>query len=364
MVRHLASNGKRVPPALVQSAAGLEAALNAGQPVDLGAAATTHERLARLVSPARPGALYLLDSTYHAPERFRILGPIPLVRQITVFAAACVVAFVGFSIHGIVTPASELQPKAFDTVLHNLHWLSAAGVGASFAMLFQVNEYITNRTYDPEHAPSYLTKLFLGVVAGFILVAMIPVPAMDAAEAKALARPTIALLGGFSAQAVYRILNRLVETLENLFSGGAKEVAAAREQAAAARANDEAAQHRMAVAGRLVRLQSSVTDPAVAAQMRDLIQSLTPEATASDPQSAPDAASTEAGRADGATAAMDSAGAPATAAPAAQPDAIPADAILATGIPSAPLVVEMDDDAADASPAVTGDESPGGKTGP
>ena len=41
--------------------------------------------------------------------------------------------------------------------------------------------------------------------------------------AQALGPPTIALLGGFSASAVYRILTRMVEALESIFSGGARE---------------------------------------------------------------------------------------------------------------------------------------------
>ncbi|HEX8321501.1 hypothetical protein [Longimicrobium sp.] len=325
MVRHLVGKGMRAPAALVQAAAGYESARNVGQPIDLAALATIHERLAKLVAPASPSTLYLLDRSHQAPSRLGSLGPVSVVRQLVLFSMGCVLAFIVFSIYHLIVVSPGGGEAQMSQVAHafveNVYWLAAAGVGASFAVLFQINETISKGTFDPDDAPAYWIKVFLGVVAGFILVAMVPTEGIDSADAQVLAKPTIALLGGFSAQAVYRILNRLVETLEDLFSGGQKEQAAIREQAVAARAQEDAVQARLVVAGKLVQLQEQIAAGAdVKQQVQDLIRSLVPESGAQDTP------------------------APAPASPAvapAEPDVpeVPADAIIATGVPVAPVVI-------------------------
>ena len=169
-----------------------------------------------------------------------------------------------------------------------MFWLAAAGIGASFAFLFTLTDQITARTFDPDEAPSFWVKFFLGLVAGFILVALIPINSGSGAEGattstQALAPPTIALLGGFSASAVYRILTRMVEALESVFTGGAKEQAAIAQKAALTRASEESAQSRMAVAGQLVDLQqqlaAGISTDRAAAQIRQVVAALVPTST-------------------------------------------------------------------------------------
>jgi hypothetical protein len=326
MVRHLVGKGMRAPAALVQAAAGFESARNAGQATDIAAVASVHERLAKLVAPASPSTLHLLDPTYHEPIRFGSLGPVSVVRQLVMFSMGCVLAFIVGSIYHLTFGVGQ-STEPLHALAENVYWLAAAGVGASFAVLFQMNETIAKGTFDPNDAPAYWIKVFLGVVAGFILVAMVPTEGIDNPDAQVLAKPTIALLGGFSAQAVYRILNRLVETLEDLFSGGQKEQAAIREQAVAARAQEDAVQARLVVAGKLVQLQEQLAAGAdVKQQVQDLIRGLIPESGPQDGPAPPPAA------------------APAPASPPAQPAEseaaeVPADAIVATGVPVAPVVI-------------------------
>lgn len=268
MARRLATNGVRVSPGLIQAADQYETALEHKRPIHMEALAGTHERLARLVAPAKPGTLYLLDDSSHQHGGPSSLGPVKLVRDMVRVALVCVGIFIVLSVMTIVDahPTVEVFGRdllVVEIILERVFWLAAAGIGASFAMLFQLNEQIVNRTFDPDEAASYWVKFFLGLVAGFILVALVPIQAAQNAEgattsAQALGPPTIALLGGFSASAVYRILTRMVEALESIFSGGAKEQAAAAEKSGSLRASEEAAQGRMAVAGQLVDLQQKL----------------------------------------------------------------------------------------------------------
>lgn len=287
MVRHLVTNGSRVPSAVVQSADQFEAALEQNQAIDVTALAVTHERLSRLVAPSKPGTLYLLD--YGAQQQGRdasSLGPIKLVRDLVRVAMVCVGIFIVLSVLSV----AEVHPRVavfdglalLEIIMQRVFWLSAAGIGAAFAMLFTVNDQIVSRTYDPDETASYWVKFFLGVVAGFILVALVPIDTTADTGAEAIAPPTIAMLGGFSASAVYRILTRMVEALESVFAGGAKEQTAMAEKLAAARSAEEGAQSRMAVAGQLVEIQQQIAAgmPAeqAAAQLRQVVATLVPTA--------------------------------------------------------------------------------------
>lgn len=319
MVRRLVTNGVRVPPSVVQAADDFETALAHGRPIDMTALAGTHERLSRLVAPARPGTLYLLDQGVHQRGGASSLGPVKLVRDLVRVAMVCVAVFIVLSVVTLVDanaaidlfgveprPGEALAPDSHPASVHRLlvlklilqrvFWLAAAGIGASFAMLFALNEQVTARTFDPDEAAAYWVKFFLGVVAGFILVALVPLDAGSGAEGassgtQALGPPTVAMLGGFSAPAVYRILTRMVEALESVFTGGAREQAAAAEKAASTRAAEESAQARMAVAGQLVniqqRLAAGMPVDRAAAEIRQVVAALVP---ASSELSAPDAA--------------------------------------------------------------------------
>jgi hypothetical protein len=295
MVRHLVTNGTRVPPAVIQSTDQFEAALEQKQAIDVAALAATHERLSRLVAPAKPGTLYLLDFNFHQQGRAAsTLGPIKLVRDLVRVAMVCVGLFIVLSVVAVVeahpdialfgssVPGQDANHPLLilRVILERVFWLSAAGIGAAFAMLFTLNDQIIARTYDPDETASYWVKFFLGVVAGFILVALVPVDTTADTGAEALGPPTIAMLGGFSASAVYRILTRMVEALESVFSGGAREQAAVAEKLAAARSAEEGVQARMAVAGQLVEIQQQIAAgmPAEQAstQLRQVVATLVP----------------------------------------------------------------------------------------
>jgi hypothetical protein len=167
------------------------------------------------------------------------------------------------------------QFVVLEIILERIFWLAAAGIGASFAMLFQLNDQIVARTYDPDEAPSFWIKFFLGLVAGFILVALVPLDNGPESQATVLVPPTVALLGGFSASAVYRILTRMVEALESVFSGGAQAQVAAAERSAVMRSAEETAQARVALAGKMVELQQQVAAGAPAHQLAEHLREMT-----------------------------------------------------------------------------------------
>jgi hypothetical protein len=134
--------------------------------------------------------------------------------------------------------------------------LSAAGLGSTFQALFTAHSYVSNATYDPRYDTSYWIRIGLGLVAGLLLSVLVPVG--TGSSAPTIAKPVMALLGGFSAGLVYRILQRLVETVESLFQGDRDALRQREGELNRASAQQEVVEARMDLASRLVSLRDEL----------------------------------------------------------------------------------------------------------
>lgn len=227
MLRHAFSTGIAVPLPLMESVerSGVCRTLppqDGNDNVSLSKLADLHGQLAKLVAPAMPGTLHLLRTDLaHAGFLHSMLGPLANIRRLMIAALVCMAVFMLVSL----SPTIDHEAMAKDiysmdgfallTVLCFL--LSAAGLGSTFHALFTAQSYVSNATYDPRYDASYWIRIGLGLVAGLLLAVLIPIG--TGPSAPTMAKPVMALLGGFSAGLVYRILQRLVETVESLFQG-------------------------------------------------------------------------------------------------------------------------------------------------
>lgn len=285
MVRYLLATGRPCPGTLAQT---VEEA-RGGTVTETATLVAAHGRLAKLVAPATPATLLLMDRLSHAQQgRWSTFGAVKLVRQMMAVALASVAIFIALSLSRYVgmDGTASVHSSGLSLLLNELFWIASAAIGASFAMLFQVDRYIADRTYDPAYAPSYWIKFMLGMIAGFILVALLPLPETDPTAApgsvvettQTFTEPLIAMLGGFSASAVYGILMRLVAAVEGLFAGSATERAAVREAEAVQRASGAAAEGRIAVAGKLVQVQQQLaaggSPDEVARRLQEVVDAL------------------------------------------------------------------------------------------
>lgn len=244
-----------------------------GQPSLCHTLATIHRRLAVAISPATPQAVALLDAE-RRHGHLAWLGPVPLVRALTVAALSFLFAVIATSLSPDVS-AANIDQGFLDSHGTQLLWnalflLFCAGLGASFATLFQAHRYVANATYDPQYDASYGARLILGIIAGLILVEMLPSHLYDNGSMRSFGKPALAMLGGFSATAVHRLLHRLVETLETLVRGDARPAAEASFEARRAQAATERVQWQSEFAAELLALQQSVESgmPAEAVRQR------------------------------------------------------------------------------------------------
>ena len=249
-----------------------------------------HERLSQIVAPATPQGILLLSEQSERSSVWGFLGPVPLIRRMMLAALLSLALFLGIGLFSFVDAQSAdiFNSHGLALFLNEVFLLAAAGLGASFAALFQANRFIVEASYDSKHEPSYWIRFSLGVIAGVILAELIPIgslanaaePSAEAAAAVGqgaagyaagakgsalptvgdIARPTLAMLGGFSSAVVHRILDRGVSAIDSLFRGETREVVAAEEQAARARLAEQSVQSKMETLARLVALQQQISD--------------------------------------------------------------------------------------------------------
>jgi hypothetical protein len=99
------------------------------------------------------------------------------------------------------------------------NYLFAAMLGAALNGLLTLQLYIRNRTFEPRYACMYVIRFTVGVIAGMVL-ACVGSDLFSAETTLAKLGPgAIALLGGYSAEAVRQILDRLVEVLLTVVGG-------------------------------------------------------------------------------------------------------------------------------------------------
>lgn len=108
-----------------------------------------------------------------------------------------------------------------DSNLANLLFVfSASGLGAGFYTLTTVRRYIINRTFNPRYIPTYIIRFVLGITAGIILALFLK-DVMNSDEYN-FSVELLALVGGFSADAVSIILQRIADVLITIFKGSEK----------------------------------------------------------------------------------------------------------------------------------------------
>jgi hypothetical protein len=232
MVRYALGNGLKLPPSLQQSLELFENVVEEGDPsVPVAYLASLHGQLADVVAPATPRTIYLLHIDKTRNSWASILGPLSSIRRLVLGAAFFTMVFVLSSLSDSISHQNltmdiySLDGMASLEILVFL--MSAAAMGGCFHALFIAHSYIEQGTYDPRFESSYWMRIGLGIIAGLVLSQMIPIgpgpeaggdAAAPVSSASVFGKPLLALLGGFSATLVYTILQRLVETVESLFT--------------------------------------------------------------------------------------------------------------------------------------------------
>jgi len=105
------------------------------------------------------------------------------------------------------------------SLLLNLAFLSSiSGLGVSFYMLRNVSTSVKNGNLIPEDSIYYIALIVLGVIAGLILSEILNLYTKDPEDINLFNKSVLALLGGFSSDAIFTILQGLIDRLKSIFA--------------------------------------------------------------------------------------------------------------------------------------------------
>lgn len=223
---HAFAKGLKVPASLMQQLHHEQQQKNPDRAEKL---TQIHNQLAELVAPAKPETIMLMAEEVKRSPLLLFMGRVPLLRKMMLIAMISLAALIGLSLSSMINN-ENMVASMFDMQGTRLLYvqailLSAAAIGASFAALFKANAYVTAGTYDPKYESSYWVRFVVGLISGIILTQLIPLDINEVAKAAnstgtshAALRITMALIGGFSANLVYTILQRLVDTVQSFIS--------------------------------------------------------------------------------------------------------------------------------------------------
>lgn len=199
--------------------------------------------LSKLIKPAKPDALLLFEKNKQSKSIFRFLGPLPIVRAFMLVIIISLLTFIGISLSPLVSndsmQLSLIDGEGLPQIARHAFLLAAASIGGSFYALFQMNTFIKQGSFDTKYASTYWSRYVLGLVAGMLLSELFSVfidtnvlsgtaseISGSSSSGAPLIKPILAILGGFSANLVHRILSRLIEAVESIFKGSAEEMIA------------------------------------------------------------------------------------------------------------------------------------------
>jgi hypothetical protein len=228
-----------------------------------------HNQLAEIVLPATPTSILYLAEERGRGKWLPALFPrsLSITRSMAIFGVLSLIIFCVLLAFPNTFGDEKGQLSPFFDVLRSL---VAAALGASFLQLYQANTYIVARTFDPKYMSSYYFRFILGLMAGIIIAYLVP-GLEGAGPGGGFTKPILALLGGFSASLVYRILFRLVDAAESIVRGETKDLVDAQVQQEKARLTEQATRDRLQVAGEVVELRQQLAsgDAQKAGQLAD-----------------------------------------------------------------------------------------------
>ncbi|MCF6440850.1 hypothetical protein L1077_15540 [Pseudoalteromonas luteoviolacea] len=190
---------------------------------ELTALTRCHKELSILVYPAKPLTLAIMDKESTSVSWLRFLGPVKLVRHMSLLALFFLISIIALSISPEVNQKT-INEGLFNSegrvlLLNQLFLLCCAGLGASFACLYKSRNFIRLCNYDPKFDSTYWSMVIMGFMAGLMIAELIPTQDLTQGSSSSIGdfhKPLAALLGGFSADVIYSVLSRLVEVINQL----------------------------------------------------------------------------------------------------------------------------------------------------
>jgi hypothetical protein len=181
-----------------------------------------HNLLCKNIAPATPKSIEYTKKLHEDGEGKTIFSKLPLVRNLILLALFFLAIFVFTGQTKAVSNTSlDKGMMANDGVnlLLNLGYLaSVSGLGVLFSILKRVSTSVINGTLIPEETMEYAAQIVLGIIAGLLMSEVIVFYTKDAETINLFNKSVLALVGGFSSEAIFSILQGLIDRAKAIFA--------------------------------------------------------------------------------------------------------------------------------------------------
>jgi hypothetical protein len=181
-----------------------------------------HNLLCENIAPATPKSAVYLKKIYQEDAKRAFFGRLPLVRNLIIVSIVFILGFVLTSLSPLVNNDSldkgVLDNSGIALLLNLVFLASVSGLGVLFYLLKTVSTSIKNGSLVPEDAIYYIALIVLGIMAGLIMSEIVSLYNIDGAGINLFNKSLLALVGGFSSDAIFSILYVIIDKIKNLFS--------------------------------------------------------------------------------------------------------------------------------------------------
>ena len=180
-----------------------------------------HNLLCKNIAPATPKSIEYTKKLHQDGEDKSLFKKLPLVRNLVFLALFFLALFIVTGLSPDVNNDS-LDKGIMDnhglSLLLNIGFLaSVSGLGVIFYLLKNVSTAVKNGTLIPEDVIYYIALIVLGVISGLIMSEIISFYTSDPQGINLFNKGVLALIGGFSSDAIFSVLQGIIDKIKGLF---------------------------------------------------------------------------------------------------------------------------------------------------
>ncbi len=181
-----------------------------------------HNLLCKNVAPATPKSIVYTKKLYEKGTKKSIFNKLPLLRNLMILAVLFLIAFIATGQSSLVNNDSLkdgiMDSNGTSLVLNLFYLASVAGLGVLFYLLKEVSTSLKKGTLVPEDYIAYMSQILLGIMAGLILSEILASYVVDPnTNASMFNKSVLALIGGFSSDAIFSILQGVINKVKSIF---------------------------------------------------------------------------------------------------------------------------------------------------
>ncbi len=197
--------------------------LNLDEKADYKMLISDYNALLKVVKPVTPESILYLNAELTNIGKDGKWYLIPIFTKCIILAALALLVLIAVSMHPVVNEVNQnigLLEASGHTLLFNLAFICAASLlGVMFYLLKTIGDKIKTTTLLPHDNIELNAAIIIGIISGFVITELFTLTS-DTFENNFLVihKMTLALLGGFSSDAIFSILQGVVNKFRKMFS--------------------------------------------------------------------------------------------------------------------------------------------------